>query len=167
MLVIVSYLALITILLVILTSVKQRWFLKSLSVFIVAFYCLFLNNAISGYAGWPTDEQLPEEAEFHWAVVFHPTSKDNGVIYVWASPAGTKVPRSYKLPYTNKMHEKTSAAMGAKAKGKRMKIGKMTNHGSGNEEQDGPDGATGKGSSSPERQEYEFYDFPIAPLPLK
>jgi hypothetical protein len=168
-----------------LTSVKHKWFLKSLAVFGVLFYSLFIGSAISSYAGWPTDEKL-EDGELQWVVVVPPFNNSPGAIYIWATPKQTtntifghsknnNEPRAHVIPYSHQMHEKANKAMQARMKGKRIKIksngetdegiGKGDKNAGGSNKPKGR--GLGHGGVNGIEQDFEFYEFPTIELPSK
>jgi hypothetical protein len=67
--------------------------------------------------GWPGSDRLPARFQLLWTRVVEPDPKvaDKGAIYLWveevdANNVPTGVPRSYRLPYTRPLADRTLKA---------------------------------------------------------
>ena len=114
---------------------KGHWLLKAAVISLTLYLCLSVGMSIPNFAGWPSDDSLPNKFLVHWIVVKEPDkkTKEAGHIYIWASNlSGTeeeedigwrqyllsfaiqdmKEPRSYRTPYSMEGHERADGALG-------------------------------------------------------
>ena len=169
---------------------KGSWWIKAFVVALTLYFSFGMWFSLSNMAGWPADKSPPDKFVLHWALVKEPSKTDinqKGAILIWASAEeegdeakqsfpflknqNNKMPRVYKLPYSEEMHEKLTKAMKQIAQGKGVMGGKGNSEGKqGGEKGFGKDGK-GKGSkgygSLSQDQDYIFYDLPPAVLPSK
>ena len=115
-----SYGLLALVLLAALIAKWVPWQVKLALIGACAACTFYVAHALSSFEGWPTDQSLPERAEFLHAVVREPTPEDKGAIYVWVATATE--PRAYRLPYTRKTHEATHRAGERVKQGRRVQL---------------------------------------------
>lgn len=155
--------------------------------------CLSIQYSLSGIAGWPSSNSLPEKFIVHWIIVKEPPKKtsEEGAIYVWATslsqkqnnnkdkwwerlllsfePSDLTEPRSYRLPYSKELHENANDALGRIMKGER--VGGSNNGRKGDGEGDGEgkgDGeGEGGGGSFSHSDDVSFHDLPPPHVPDK
>lgn len=91
---------------------------------LVIFIPIFLFWAVSSYftvssmAGWPVDIEIQEEFILHKHLII------GKKIYLWITEKGSDKPRSYVVPYKERLHRKLDKLKVAMEKGMRVK-GKM------------------------------------------
>jgi len=186
----IGFLILAVILLWFFINTKGKLAIKIVLTLLAGYYSLVTWSSLSTYAGWATDQEMPEEFIVHWVTIEEPNKRthDPGAIYVWiTSPdLGTNTmwnflgykpekpePRIYKLPYSTSMHEKAEKVRGLLKKGKVVKGSKrkgppgVPGEGEGAEGK-GPPGSSTKGRPSmSNQQEYEFHELLPSVLPEK
>ena len=146
---------------------KGHWLLKASVIFITLYLCLSVGASIPNFAGWPSDDRLPDEFLVHWILVREPDkkTKDDGSIYIWASTLSgpkeqaytgwkrfllsfavqdTREPRSYRTPYSTEAHKRASGAV-SKIRAGGSVVGR--NNGKGDGKGDGK-GGKGKGDGT-------------------
>jgi hypothetical protein len=187
-----AFLALMVVLCWWVVGAKGHWTLKIAVVAVSLGVSLILWNSVSSLSGWASKQELPERFLVHWAVIHEP-SRDgkggDGGIYIWVTelddnhemkknqsavftPNRPDEPRAYKLPYSRKLHEQLTQAMGKLRQGKPV-VGRRDGIEGDGEDGDG-DGEEGKekgkgknkGSFS-KKQKFMFYDLPPPKLPDK
>jgi hypothetical protein len=93
------------------------WVVKALTIVVVSVFFVEVFFATRGLLGWPAEVGLPPKFQLLWARVVEPDVKlaEAGAVYLWIEeldannvPSGT--PRSYRLPYTRPLADKTSKA---------------------------------------------------------
>jgi hypothetical protein len=187
----IGFLILAVILLWFFINTKGKLGIKVILTLLAGYYSLVTWCSLGTYAGWATDQELPEQFIVHWVTVEEPNKKTNdpGAIYIWiTSPdLGTSnmlnflgykpekpEPRIYKLPYSISMHEKAEKIRGLLKKGKVVKGGKKKGKpGEGDAEGDEGKGQPNSSGGRPGRpsmsnkQDYEFYELLPSVLPDK
>ena len=167
---------------------KGYWWAKAIVVALTLYFSIGMWAALSGLAGWPADQALPEKFLMHWALVKEPSKNDinqKGAILIWATEdsesnkensifplsknKNINQPRVYKLPYSEDMHEKLTKVMKQMAQGKGVRGEKSGEGGEKGEKGNGKNGEKkGKGYGSlSQEQDYIFYELPPAKLPEK
>ena len=110
-----------------LAHASGRWQTKLALTLLLAGFGFEVTNALDSYAGWPTGEEMPEDAQLLGAVIHEPSARvgDKGAIYVWVRPLvppqngllqetpSPDEPRAFRLPYSREMHEEMEKAMQA------------------------------------------------------
>jgi hypothetical protein len=152
---------------------RGHWILKALVIGLTLHLCVSVGFSLSGFAGWPSDERLPQKFIVHWIVVEEPDkeTKENGAIYVWVtgieegegspseewsrmilarffitlSPLTANQPRSHVVPYSKKKHEESEGIVAQIRSGKTV----VGERGSGDPE-DGREGEEGQGAGTRE-----------------
>lgn len=186
---------------------KGPWWIKFIFTTIILYFSLALWNSLPALTGWAASEPLPHKFILHWAMVVEPSkinNKEPGAIFFWTTeideenfPKKQEInyflqpfiarklitePRVYRVPYTDKLHQKLTQVMQKLKQGKTM-IGEGKSFNSQGEEGDGKgegDGeggkekgsgrektGKGKGGSLSQKQELMFYDLPPFMMPPK
>jgi hypothetical protein len=180
---------------------KGYWWLKAFIVAVVLYFSLAMWFSLTNFSGWPVDIDMPNKFLVHWALVKQPSKKDvyqQGSILIWATEVDENnetivqqnktlitpftrsekavEPRVYKIPYSEKMHQKLIDAMKQITQGKQI-IGENKSKGNkklnnakdeGLEGKDKMKGSKGKNHGGiGQEQDYMFYDLPEVKLPEK
>jgi hypothetical protein len=96
---------------------RYVWSLKAGAIVIASAFFVEIFFASKGLLGWPGAGKLPPKFQLLWSRVVEPDPKmgSRGSIFLWVEevdennvPSG--VPRSYRLPYTLKLAERTLKA---------------------------------------------------------
>lgn len=167
---------------------KGWWWAKIIYMGIVLTFGVMTKNAIESGKGWPTAEQTPERFVLLSAKVDEPEPRrdDPGAIYVWLLPYKEKPaepglldyrpesgePRSFKLPYSRKMHEQMEKAMEMIRAGKTVIMGRRQGKKGGEESDEDGKGREGRGNRRGGHEaipydELFFYEMPPPALPEK
>ena len=102
-----AYVAIAALLLSLNLASRWTWWVKAGAIVATTGFFFVSYASIVSFFGWPSDAELPEDFQVHWAQVVEPdkfTGAD-GAIYLWVEalderniPAG--VPRAYELAYS-------------------------------------------------------------------
>ena len=134
----VSYALIGALLLVALAYGRLPWKAKALAVVVVSAFYIVSFNATRGMLGWASVESLPPAFKLVYARVVEPHSLegDPGSIYLWVEaldednrPSG--VPRAYRLPYSDKLAERTDRAVDQIRRGNPQQGGRAADFGTG------------------------------------
>ena len=107
LLILFIFIFLTVILLIILLRTRINWKFKLLLIIFSTFVYISTYQGMVGFAGWPSEQVLPDKFQIHWTFIKEPDklTKAEGRIYLWIEeldeyniPFG--IPRSYQLPYT-------------------------------------------------------------------
>ena len=176
---------------------KGHWALKAGVIAMTLHFCISIGLSLEGFAGWPSEDGLPDKFIVHWIVVDEPDkkTKSDGAIYVWAtdvavetaapprsvwdkfflnlSPKNTGQPRAYVVPYSKSKHEESDGVL-TQIKGGKVVIGERGENGG--EPGDGEEGS-GDGDGQPDGSEgggsfsrsdgITFHELPPTKLPKK
>ncbi len=113
----VSYAVIGALLLVVLVYGRLPWPVKAIAVIVTSAFYVVSFNATRGLLGWASQDRLPASFKLLQARIVEPHSLegDPGSVYLWVEeldddnrPSG--VPRAYRLPYNEKLAEKTHTA---------------------------------------------------------
>jgi hypothetical protein len=94
-----------------------RWWVKAAAITVTSLFFIEVFFATKGLLGWPGTGRLPARFQLLWTRVVEPDPKshDTGSIFLWVEavdennvPTGT--PRSYRLPYSKPLAEKSLKA---------------------------------------------------------
>jgi len=94
-----------------------RWWVKAAAIVVTSAFFVEAFFATKGLLGWPGTGRLPARFQLLWSRVVEPDPKshDAGAIFLWVEevdennvPTGT--PRSYRLPYTKPLADKSLKA---------------------------------------------------------
>lgn len=128
-------------------GIKGRWIIKTLIISISIWFAVTLAFTFNNFMGWPSEEQFKTKtSQIIWFQIKEPSkiSRAEGAIYIWVRevnppeiaenalsvkdllnpmiwfvyPDQNTAPRSYKLPYTKKMHKKLREVAEGRGKGK-------------------------------------------------
>ncbi len=93
------------------------WWVKAGAIVLTSFFFVEVFFASKGLLGWPATGALPPKFQLLWSRVVEPDLKigNRGAIYLWVEevdennvPSG--LPRSYRLPYSVKLADRTNKA---------------------------------------------------------
>lgn len=121
----ISYALTAALLLVVLAYGRLPWVAKFAAIIVTSAFYIVSFNATRGLLGWATIDKLPPIFKLLQARIVEPHTLegDPGSIYLWIEeldesnrPSG--VPRAYRLPYSDKLAEKTDRAAGEIAAGR-------------------------------------------------
>ena len=93
------------------------WWVKAAAIVVTSLFFVESFFATKGLLGWPGSGRLPNRFQLLWTRVVEPDPKVSGAgaIYLWVEevdennvPSG--LPRSYRLPYTRPLAERTLKA---------------------------------------------------------
>ncbi len=133
----VSYALIGALLLVAIVYARLPWPAKALAVVVTSAFYVVSFVATRNLLGWASVDRLPQSFKLLQARIVdpHTVEGDAGSIYLWVEaldednrPSG--VPRAYRLPYSDKLAEKTHAAENEIAAG-RAQGGRAADFGTG------------------------------------
>jgi hypothetical protein len=96
---------------------RFSWWVKAAAIVVTSLFFIEAFFAIKGLQGWPATDTLPVRFQLLWARAVEPDAKtaDAGAIYLWIEeldennvPGG--MPRSYRLPYSRPLAERSLKA---------------------------------------------------------
>ena len=174
---------------------KGHWIVKAGIIGLTLHLCISIGLSLSAFAGWPSDENLPDKFIVHWMVVQEPekTTRAPGFIYIWASDISEKrhtreagwkrffftlssqekeAPRAYVLPYSKQKHEDAEGVLTKIRDGKAVVGERGAGEGGpgegppGDDNANGEDGGKGGGSFS-KSEDITFHELPPTSLPKK
>jgi hypothetical protein len=96
---------------------RFAWWVKASTIVVSSGFFVEVFFASKGLLGWPASGALPPKFQLLWTRVVEPDVKagDRGAIYLWVEevdgnnvPSG--LPRSYRLPYSVKLADRTLKA---------------------------------------------------------
>ena len=66
---------------------KGHWAIKAFIILLTLHICLSVGMSIPNFAGWPSDDRLPDKFLVHWITIKEPDkrTKEDGYIYIWAT----------------------------------------------------------------------------------
>jgi hypothetical protein len=94
-----------------------RWWVKAVAIVLTSAFFVEVFFATKGLLGWPGTGRLPARFQLLWTRVVEPDPKihDAGSVFLWVEevdennvPTGT--PRSYRLPYTKPLADRSLKA---------------------------------------------------------
>jgi len=160
---------------------RGHWLLKAFVIGITLHLCVSVGLSLSGFAGWPCEDSLPQKFIVHWIVVEEPDkkTKEKGAIYVWVtsieegesslseewtqmilarffitlSPLTTNQPRSHIVPYSKQKHKKSEDVLTQIKAGKTV-IGERG--AKGKDTGEGEEGSSGQVNGSENENEKVF-----------
>jgi hypothetical protein len=112
-----AYVAMSVLLLSLGLTSPLRWWVKAVAITVTSFFFVEAYFATQSLRGWPGTGRLPARFQLLWTRVVEPDPKirDAGSIFLWVEqvdennvPTGT--PRSYRLPYTKPLADKSLKA---------------------------------------------------------
>jgi hypothetical protein len=96
---------------------RFSWWVKAAAIVVTSLFFIEAFFAIKGLLGWPAADPLPPRFQLLWARAVEPDAKsgESGAIYLWVEeldennvPGG--MPRSYRLPYSRPLAERSLKA---------------------------------------------------------
>ncbi len=133
----VAYALVGALLLVVLVYARLPWSLKGIAVIVTSSFYIASFLGMRALLGWASVDRLPPSFKLLQARIVEPHSLEGepGAIYLWVEalddgnrPSG--VPRAYRIPYSDKLADKTDKAQGELAAG-RAQGGRAADYGSG------------------------------------
>jgi hypothetical protein len=133
----VAYALVGALLLIVLVYARLSWSLKGIVVIVTSAFYIASFLGMRGLLGWASADQLPAYFKLLQARIVEPHSLegDPGAIYLWVEaldednrPNG--VPRAYRIPYSDKLADKTDKAQSEIAAG-HAQGGRAADYGSG------------------------------------
>lgn len=133
----VAYALIGALLLVVMVYTRLPWQLKAVAVVVTSSFYIASFLGMRGLLGWASLEKLPANFKLLQARIVEPHSieGDPGSIYLWVEalddgnrPSG--VPRAYRIPYSDRLADKTDKAQTEIAAG-RAQGGRAADYGSG------------------------------------
>src|SRR4030095_10659367 len=96
---------------------RFRWWIKASAIVVSSAFFIEVFFATKGLLGWPGTGALPPRFQLLWTRVVEPDPKmgHKGAIYLWveevdANNVPSGLPRSYQLPYSLKLADRTNKA---------------------------------------------------------
>ena len=120
-----SYALIGALLLIVLVYARLHWSAKAVAVVVTSAFYIASFVAVRGLLGWASVDRLPASFKLLQARIVEPHSLegDPGAIYLWVEalddgnrPSG--VPRAFRIPYSDRLAEKTDKAAGEIAAGR-------------------------------------------------
>lgn len=164
--IIASYLIIAVLLMSMVIYSKWPFKVKAVSCIITAIFFLVSSMSFPPLLGWATIENPPIRFLLISAHIQQPDklSGDEGIIYLWLTKiddlTSVQVPRSYKLPYSNLLHEKVINANAKLSRG----IAQLGEFG---DEQDIANLSKGQSNIELISNKMQFYDLPDPLFPDK
>ncbi len=91
---------------------KWSWYVKAFTIILTSAFYLIVYFSFPPLLGWPTTQLPPQQFRLIAAHVSQPNKEtgDEGYVYLWLTEikdmTSTGEPRSYKLEYSNELHQK-------------------------------------------------------------
>jgi len=112
-----AYVVLGVLLLTIALAARLSWWVKAAAIVVTSAFFVEAFFATKGLLGWPQTGQLPGHFQLLWVRVVEPDLKSSnpGAIYLWIEEVDENnvpdgVPRSYRLPYSRPLADKSAKA---------------------------------------------------------
>jgi len=112
-----GYAALAVLLLGLGLEARLRWWIKAAAIVVTSVFMVVVFFATNGLLGWPARGPLPARFQLLWSRVVEPDVRtgDAGAVFLWVEetdennvPSG--VPKSYRLPYSRALADRSLAA---------------------------------------------------------
>lgn len=148
---------------------RGKWWIKLPIIIGIPLLAFVIWSALNSFSGWPTANKPPIRSLFISAIIDEPNvqQNDNGAIYIWLIPEqkpnilsyqpSFQEPRSYKFPYSRKLHEEVQAAINAQKQGNQVEIRNIA----------GKLGKSGLKGDYEKNASVHFYVLPKPQLPRK
>src|SRR3981081_3703790 len=98
-------------------SSRFAWWVKAAVIVVTSLFFVEVFFATKGLLGWPRTGQLPARFQLLWVRVVEPDLKSSnpGAIYLWIEEVDENnvpdgVPRSYRLPYSRPLADRSAKA---------------------------------------------------------
>jgi hypothetical protein len=112
-----AYVVMCVLLLTLGLSSRFAWWVKASVIVVTSLFFVEVFFATKGLLGWPRAGQLPARFQLLWVRVVEPDLKSSnpGAIYLWIEEVDENnvpdgVPRSYRLPYSRPLADRTTKA---------------------------------------------------------
>lgn len=112
-----AYVALAVVLLSMGLTARLAWWVKAVSIVVTSAFFVEAFFATKSLLGWPGAGQLPTKFQLLWTRVVEPDAKigESGAVYLWveevdANNVPSGVPRSYRLPYSRPLADRSTKA---------------------------------------------------------
>ena len=112
-----AYVVICVLLLTLGLSSRFAWWMKASVIVVTSLFFIEVFFATKGLLGWPRAGQLPARFQLLWVRVVEPDLKSSnpGAIYLWIEEVDENnvpdgVPRSYRLPYSRPLADRTAKA---------------------------------------------------------
>lgn len=112
-----AYVVVCLLLLTLVLSSRFAWWVKATVIVVTSLFFVEVFFATKGLLGWPRAGQLPARFQLLWVRVVEPDLKNAnpGAIYLWIEEVDENnvpdgVPRSYRLPYSRPLADRTAKA---------------------------------------------------------
>src|SRR5215467_6298529 len=96
---------------------RFAWWVKAAAIVVTSVFFVEVFFATKDLLGWPRNGQLPNRFQLLWVRVVEPDrlSANPGAIYLWIEEVDENnvpdgVPRSYRLPYTRPLADRSAKA---------------------------------------------------------
>jgi hypothetical protein len=96
---------------------RFAWWVKAAAIVVTSAFFVEAFFATKGLLGWPRTGQLPERFQLLWVRIVEPDAKSSnpGAIYLWIEAVDENnvpdgVPRSYRLPYSRPLADRSAKA---------------------------------------------------------
>jgi hypothetical protein len=120
-----AYVMIGALLLVVALAAPLTWPVKAAAIVVTSLFFVEAFFATKDLLGWPRSGALPARFQLLWARVVEPDSKtgDRGAIYLWIEEVDDNnvpdgVPRSYRLPYSRVLADRSAKARDEIIRGK-------------------------------------------------
>ena len=120
-----AYVVLGVLLLALGLSSRFAWWVKAAAIVVTSVFFVEMFFATKDLLGWPRTGQLPARFQLLWVRVVEPDLRNSnpGAIYLWIEEVDDNnvpdgVPRSYRLPYTRPLADRSAKAREEIMKGK-------------------------------------------------
>src|SRR5262245_24668111 len=112
-----AYVVLAVLLLALGLSARLAWWVKATAIVVTSVFFVEMFFAAKDLLGWPRTGQLPARFQLLWVRVVEPDLKsaNPGAIYLWIEEVDDNnvpdgVPRSYRVPYTRPLADRSAKA---------------------------------------------------------
>ena len=112
-----AYVVLGVLLLALGLSSRFAWWIKAAAIVVTSVFFVEMFFATKDLLGWPRTGQLPARFQLLWVRVVEPDLKNSnpGAIYLWIEEVDDNnvpdgVPRSYRVPYTRPLADRSAKA---------------------------------------------------------
>src|SRR5882757_9122700 len=112
-----AYVVMCVLLLTLGLSSRFAWWVKASVIVVTSLFFVEVFFATKGLLGWPRTGQLPNRFQLLWVRVVEPDrlSSNPGAIYLWIEEVDENnvpdgVPRSYRMPYSRPLADRSAKA---------------------------------------------------------
>jgi hypothetical protein len=112
-----GYAALAVLLLGLGLEARLRWWIKAAAIVVTSGFMIVVFFATNGLLGWPARGPLPARFQLLWSRVVEPDVRSGaaGAVFLWveetdANNVPSGLPKSYRLPYSRALADRSIAA---------------------------------------------------------